>query len=413
MRRLLCTALLLLCCAYGCIAAVVQPLPKRGQGPWDTYTVSVADTDDDDDPTEKVKENWQPIRIAVSPKGVSDAVHYCRSRKLGARWGYPRKTNFDQALCHPTEGMTLERANLFVNKILRAAIRLHAERLKVKRESGKLIITGDTVLFFGKLCPEVKIPSEHEKEGVANADFVLYAGVSIYKPDTVVCSYNLQKRPIAASMNIRPKDIADTRHFTRIVAHELGHGLGFDNMALNKVSALVSVVRNDVHYELRHALIKEKVSEHYGCPAATGMRLEKDKGNQVIRHFDRRIAKDELMSPYSGSSNGMFYTALTLAVFESTGHYKANFAKAENMSWGRNAGCVFLKKKCRDDSLSNYGDMFCDIDSAGPLQCTSDRFALGKCSQTWKSDALSWQKCMSRYAENEMAELDDVCPIIK
>ncbi|ORC85918.1 uncharacterized protein TM35_000311040, partial [Trypanosoma theileri] len=134
MRCLLCTALLLLCCAYGCIAAVVQPLPQRGQGPWDTYTLSVPGADTD--VPKKVEENWQPIRIAVSSHGVAWTVNHCLYKKAGARWRYAlNDPHFDKVVCYRRDGMTLEKANLFLNKILPAAISLHAERLKVKRES--------------------------------------------------------------------------------------------------------------------------------------------------------------------------------------------------------------------------------------------------------------------------------------
>ncbi|ORC83448.1 surface protease GP63, partial [Trypanosoma theileri] len=413
MRRLLCTALFLLCCAYGCIAAVVQPLPQTGQGPWDTYTVAVTD----DGLPKKGQENWQPIRIAVSSHGVAWTVNHCLYKKVGARWSYGyNNPHFDKVVCYRRDGITVEKANLFLNKILPAAISLHTERLKVKRVSGNLRISGSTDVFLGTFCKGAGIPAAHLDQGIPDADFVLYVGLAIYKPATTVCSYNAEKRPTSASIKFRPRDIADTRHFTRIVAHEIGHGLGFNSRVIGSREMLTIVTDGNygVQYEVRRTLMVEKVREHYDCPTATGMKLEKDAQHYYYPHFDRRIAKDELMSPYSGSSNGMFYTALTLAAFESTGHYKAVFSKAENMSWGRNAGCDFLKKKCRDDELSKYKDMFCDIKSTEPLQCTSDRFALGKCSKTWKSDALKWQHCLFNQRDGpKMAELDDECPIIK
>ncbi|ORC84292.1 surface protease GP63 [Trypanosoma theileri] len=415
MRRLLCTALLLLCCAYGCIAAVVQPLPKRGQGPWDTYTLSVPGVDTD--VPEKVEENWQPIRFAVSSHGVAWTVNHCLYRKVGARWSYGyNNPHFDKVVCYRRDGITVEKANLFLNKILPAAISLHTERLKVKRVSGNLMISRSTGVFLGKMCKGVGIPAAHLEEGIPDADFVLYVGIAIYKPATTVCSYNAEERPTSASIKFRPRDIVDTRHFTRIVAHEIGHGLGFNNRLMNSKEMLTLVTGGSygVQYEFRSTLMEKMVRDHYGCHNATGIRLENDAQHYYYPHWDRRIAKDELMSPYSGSSNGMFYTALTLAVFESTGHYKANFSRAENMSWGRNAGCDFLDKKCRDDNMSKYSGMFCNLKSTEELQCTSDRFALGKCSKTWKSDALKWQHCLFNERDGpKMAELDDECPIIK
>lgn len=41
------------------------------------------------------------------------------------------------------------------------------------------------------------------------------------------------------------------------------------------------------------------------------------------------------------------YSRLTLALMEDTGWYKANYSMAQDLSWGKNLGCDFVMKSCK------------------------------------------------------------------
>ncbi|EKG07695.1 surface protease GP63, putative,metallopeptidase, putative, partial [Trypanosoma cruzi] len=121
----------------------------------------------------------------------------------------------------------------------------------------------------------------------------------------------------------------------------------------------------------------EKTREHFNCMSATGMELEDEGGPRTaLSHWKRRNAKDELMAAIPGIG---YYTALTMAAFEDTGFYKANWGTEEPMSWGNNSGCALLTEKCVINGVTQYPEMFCTVNSS-LLSCTSDRLALGHCT---------------------------------
>ena len=57
---------------------------------------------------------------------------------------------------------------------------------------------------------------------------------------------------------------------------------------------------------------------------------------------------DEFMAYGEGGQ----ISAITLAMMEELGHYKAEYSNAQCMLWGRNQGCEFVESRCgvrRDD----------------------------------------------------------------
>ncbi|ORC85920.1 surface protease GP63 [Trypanosoma theileri] len=397
MRRLLCTALLLLCCAYGCIAAVVQPLPQKGQGPWDTYTLSVTETE-----LERKKEGFQPIRFAVSAKEIDRVLKYCKHHKDGKlddaekdqlEYGFKIDIEKHDDFCDEAgpNVVTPEKKRTLLRDVLPVALKLHSERLSVKRVEKLELPLKESVEFSSK-CPNVSVPKEH-KQGISDADFMLYVGLTEKYVPVQICSYDTQERPTSALIKFIPKEIDDTRYFIRLTAHEVAHALGFEIEMMKKhnVIAEENTGTNKDQLVASNALIDKKMKEQYDCSKdddveIKGMPSENKASETGPLHWKRLIAKDELMSPYTPDDKyvtGAYYTSLTLAVFHSMPFYSANFSMAESMSWGKNAGCEFLKGKDKETykgtKSNKYSEMFCDkVEPA--LQCTSDRFALGMCS---------------------------------
>ncbi|ORC89309.1 BES15S03c, partial [Trypanosoma theileri] len=66
--------------------------------------------------------------------------------------------------------------------------------------------------------------------------------------------------------------------------------------------------------------------KHYNCEVelVTGMYMEEEGNGPSKFHWERRIAKDELMSPYTEEPTGMYNTNLTLGAFHSMPFYKAH-----------------------------------------------------------------------------------------
>ncbi|ORC83439.1 surface protease GP63 [Trypanosoma theileri] len=429
MRRLLCTALLLLCCAYGCIAAVVQPLPQKGQGPWDTYIVSATDVPG------KVEENWQPIRFAVSAKEMNKALAYCRRYEVLDEVGENEEYGFtlendqnEEEFCDAVKTMTDKKKIMLLRDVLPAALKLHSERLRVEREKLELSLNGKEE--FSSKCPNVSIPKEHQ-QGIPNADFMLYVGLIDEHQPPKICSRNTKGRPTSALIKFVPKEIDDTRYYIRFTAHEVAHALGFEIETMTAQKVVEEEKEKKVLLAKSKTVLDKVVKEHYGCSdynEIKGVTLQNKPGDNAPLHWKRLIAKGELMSPYNSDPNvkhvtGAYYTALTLAVFDSMPFYSANFDMAENMSWGKNVGCEFLKGKDKDKIITQkripkkYSEMFCD-EVKPAVQCTSDRFALGRCTKEMPKEIekklpLDYLILFNSITSDPEKDLMDDYPIIK
>ncbi|ORC87499.1 surface protease GP63, partial [Trypanosoma theileri] len=407
MRHLLCPVLLLLllCCAGTSLAAVVQHLPQKGESAFHAYTVANHG---------KSGRNWKPIHIEVSAEDVDKVLKSCdRKRAWAERTGRSfLRTDEDKALCDDETGITDKKKDLLLNKLLPDAIQLHTDRLSIERKEGKVVVSASTIRSFSTEC-KVTVASDHKTNGFPNADFVLFVGLAASQTPTRICSQELDKRPTSALIHFVPKDIVDTRHFVRTAAHEIAHGLGFLVNRMKDLGLIKYGAMGANKMAVYSKIMQRKMRKHYDCEVelVTGMYMEDEGNGQYTSHWERRIAKDELMSPYTGEPSGMYYTALTLAAFHSMPFYKANFNMAESMSWGKKSGCDLLHKTCTRSKyeLMKYTSMFCD-ENEPVLQCTSDRFALGMCSSISVLDTLPevYSYFTKTAGQNEMT---NGCPI--
>ncbi|ORC91502.1 surface protease GP63 [Trypanosoma theileri] len=426
MRHLLWTALFLLYCSCGCLAAVVQQLPQKGENALQAYTVST--------PSAPNGEEWKPIRIAVYTKYVEDVMNYCIAEKKEIPSEYnvhqglknDLESQFKQ-LCEGENKMTTKRMHTLFKEVLPQAIKLHRDRLKVKPMKDKLKLWKEdyynTENIFGKFCQQFFVPEEHVKDGVSDADFLLYVRLSPYGQDSHICTYEdyTKVRPTSARISFVPKEINATRHYIRLAARNIAFGLGFGEFVdataiagnhrvfLNGGWKQVTVVTGGA--------LKEKMNQQFNCSETGGIPLD-FKDTNYISQWERRIAKDELMSPYTGEPTGMFYTALTLAVFDTRTYYQVDFSMAEPMSWGNQSGCELFKSKCQDiieKDLGNLSKTFCKESKDEPtLQCTSDRFGLGVCSKDDnKKDGMPAEYNYFKKNNIRNSDMMEGCPIIK
>ncbi|ORC81072.1 surface protease GP63 [Trypanosoma theileri] len=423
MRYLLWAALFLLYCSCGCLAAVVQQLPQKGESALQAYTVSTA---------AKAGEDWQPIRIAVYTKYVEDVMNYCNKKEMPSEYDKTTdlKKNLEsqfEKLCTGENKMTTKRMHILFRDLLPQAIKLHTDRLKVKPLQGNLKLwkedyEGDISHPLIRICDQFLVPEEHLDSGVSDADFMLYVRLSPYGQDYHICTRdkNNQVRPTSARISFVPKEINATRYQIRLAARNIAFGLGFGEFVdIEPIAGTLPITVNGVPKRSTKVVlsgnVKKKMVEHYNCQDYAGMILRYN-GSTSHSEWERRIAKDELMSPYTGEPTGMFYTALTLAVFDAMDFYQADFDMAEPMSWGKGFGCELFTSTCKDiieKDLGNLSKTFCkESDGEHSLQCTSDRFGLGVCSEDDNTHGMpDGYKFFE--AVGEQSEMMKECPIIK
>ncbi|RNE99055.1 surface protease GP63, partial [Trypanosoma conorhini] len=259
-----------------------------------------------------------------------------------------------------------------------AAVKLHAERLLVRPLEGPLKVP---TFAADSVCGQFTVPAAHHTPGVDDADMVLYFAAAPGGVWALPCATLDDGRPIVGAVNLAPANLFHGRLATRIAAHEIAHALGFSyqQMAAHRMVRNVTGVRGrklSVVVNSTNAAMAAR--EHYDCDGIRGMELYdfNGDGSALESHWSERNAKDELMAPLGGAG---LYTELTLGAFVDLGFYKANWAAAEPMAWGKSSGCELLRKKCAQLSLSNYPKMFCN-ESDFHLRCTSDRYFSGRCT---------------------------------
>lgn len=93
--------------------------------------------------------------------------------------------------------------------------------------------------------------------------------------------------------------------------------------------------------------VVEEVRKHFNCSKLEGAELE-DQGEDgtALTHWEKRVFENEAMT--GTHTQNPVYSRITLALMEDTGWYKANYSMAQTLNWGKNLGCEFSMKSCKE-----------------------------------------------------------------
>ena len=354
---------------------------------------------------------WQPIRIRVFTEDLQNPSKYC-TKAGDVRPDFQGST----ATCTKNDVLTDGKKTVLTELLIPSAIQLHEDRLNVQRVSGSIVV--DPSISSDSICGQFTIPASHTTTGVSGADFVLYMSAGPTSGSTIAWAITCQYfgdtgRPAVGASNVSPKYISADPQTVRVIAHELLHALGFSvtTFRARGILSTVSLRGKGASPVLASSNVVARTQAQYGCSTQTFMELE-DKGGAgtAYSHWKRRSAKDELMAGISGVGH---YTALTIAAMEDTGFYKGNYAKAEPMSYGQNAGCGLATSKCVVNGVSQFSGMFC-ASTGSDMTCTSDRTAIGHCAiATYTSALPSYFQYFADATRGGGDALMDYCPYIQ
>ncbi|KAK7199295.1 major surface protease gp63 [Novymonas esmeraldas] len=321
--------------------------------------------------------DWTPIRIAVFTDDIADSSRYCTEAGQ-------RRPDFDgdTVTCEPDDVLTDTKKQTLLEFLIPSAVRLHEERLSVQRERGNIVV--DQLIDQDRECRDFSVPASHRSEGVANADFVLYVAAGPTVGTTVAwaftCQYFDNVRPSVGVVNVSPKHITNEQQAMRVIAHEILHALGFSFQIFEARGMVdyVSSLRGKSNVPvIRSPLVAAQARAHFGCYRRTFLELEDMGGESTeLSHWKRRSMKDDLMA---GTTGAGIYSAITIAAMEDLGFYKGNYAMAEPMMYGRNAGCGLVTDECVVNGTSKFPEMFCGSVDDTKLVCASDRLTVGYC----------------------------------
>jgi leishmanolysin-like peptidase len=319
--------------------------------------------------------------------------------------------------------------------------------------------------------------------GIEGADFVFYVSARqterCHKGLTVAYAAHCQQesaldRPIAGHANLCPDSIStkpqELSTLLSTVKHEILHALGFSvslyaffrdengnprtprkpdtgKPYLNEKlqihqwsdSTIKKFVREKWAVKGGHIKrvvdmmvtprVKEEARRHFNCSILEGAELE-DQGGEgtALTHWEKRILENEAMT--GTHTQSPVFSRITLALMEDSGWYKANYSMASPLSWGKNMGCDFAMKSCKDWIISNTRKgksihPFCSKVKRDPLQteCTDDRNSVALCNLVRHEFPLppeyqNFDKLAHVETGNEMyfggsVSLADHCPYIQ
>jgi leishmanolysin len=345
------------------------------------------------------------MRIVVSTQDLVTSGQYC------ARVGevVPNKQGAS-VTCTSDDILTDAKKSILLNNILPAAIAKLSSALLVEPVTRAITVPSDACTWF-------TIPASHATTGVANADYVLYVGAAPTSGSTLAwaggCSSDSSGRIVVGRANFGPKYIswateADQSETVATAVHELMHALGFSETSFAGNIA-TRTLRGKTAKVLTYPLATSTFKTYLGCDssAVDGIELE-DEGSagSAGSHFERRVLKEELMTAAGGDK----MSALSLAVLQASGHYTADFSKAEGMTWGSKAGCGFVTAKC-NTALGGRDAYWCFVESVEA--CTADFKAAGACAVSrYDSDLPSYFQYFSDPTLGGPAFFDG-CPYVQ
>jgi len=291
----------------------------------------------------------------------------------------------------------------------------------------------------GRNCKQ----EEEAGKGVSGVDFVLYVSALTTaqcleavggEAETVAYAAHCQQeakldRPVAGHTNICPEAIStaerDIQSLGSTLKHELLHAFGFSsslfaffrdkngNPLTNRgddgkppINSALQVrqwsekiiktvprrwkVRKGTLEKTTHVMVTprvvEEVRRHFDCPSLEGAELEDQGGDgTAFTHWEKRIFQNEAMTGTVHTAKPV-YTRMTLALLEDSGWYIPDYSHAQELSWGKGAGCEFAVKSCKE-LMDQTSDMdkatpFCNslMQNAEKTFCTEDKESVGSCN---------------------------------
>lgn len=336
-------------------------------------------TDDDDSNNRNLQETadlFQPMRIRFETKALDDMRDTTNAAKI----------------------------DFIKNEILPRTAKFWSQALSVVPVAGNLrISTGE--LDNREYCGDyefTRVPSDHISDGLEEADLVLYVSGT---PSSrfcsfqtlavaVACNFDQFDRPTAGAINVclstveldtdgtaSPAVIQDN---VDVAIHEVSHILGHSSnsyrffrdpdtgealtprpFSTREVTCVDSVTRNLIlpadntmkFFEATNgqryaSIVTPKVRaitrNQFDCQSLEGAQLENQPTGAdscTGDHWDERLFYDNALSGVISPTTNIL-TPMTLALFEDSGWYRANYTQASISPWGLGAGCDFATGPC-------------------------------------------------------------------
>lgn len=336
--------------------------------------------------------------------------------------------------CTEKDVLTPMMKDYILNSLMSGAVNYFQQALRVQPVVGNLVVSGSS-------C-SVSIPQSHQTTGVPDADFIAYVTAvplaasanSATVAWATTCTTDVSGRPIVGHINFVPQALGNNvlrkSHIQTLdvntAIHELTHALGFSApffpngyVDLNGVRQTGGTIRRQVRgkdlpggSQATHFVSPRIVNvgkAFFGCSTLDAVEIEDQGGSGTSgSHWEKRILYLEYMAGVMSTAT-TYLSSFTLAYFEDTGFYQANYAVAQDdMIFGKGKGCNFISQKCDVLGASNG---FCFDEDDSHLYCSPDFRGIGSCKiGAYGSSLPSAMQYFSDPKKGGVVEVVDYCP---
>lgn len=355
---------------------------------------------------------WTSLRISISALNIHNST-MC----LAVGQVVQSLDGSGAVTCTVDDIVTAALVQKFIEKEVALAILLQEERIRVQATKGPWLVTNMT----GTMCSSYEVPTENATEGVTDADLVLYLSVTPsqqnWQMSSAICKVFDDNRPAVGVLNVPGALInaGDKMKLLYMLLHQLTHLLGFSYyfFSLANMVQMVSGIRGKPYSVpvLNSSTVVSAARKLFNCSLLTFIELEDTltSNDMQYSHWKKRNVANELMAD---TTNGVQYSALTLAALQDLGYYDVDLSLAAPLQWGGEAGCTFLDIKCLVDSNTEWPQWFCS-QNENALRCTNNRRSLGSCRVELNSQAFpTYFQYFSNTEQGGIWSTMDYCPYV-
>ncbi|CAG9330373.1 unnamed protein product [Blepharisma stoltei] len=290
------------------------------------------------------------------------------------------------------------------------------------------VVKVSTLTVSSTSCLNYTIPSELNK-GITDGDVAILFKYNATGDDLAwaqICEVDpdLSMRPILGVIYIQ--GTWENKTWEQIyaqVVHQIAHILVFNAKLLPYFSekqgewlgisnVLGSYYRrsSEVSY-IKTSSVINKAEIAFGCNNLYGMDLASitsDTASSI--HWSKRLMFNDFMVPDSDVYY-VVYSDISLALFQDSGWYQANYDYSDTIVWGYQAGCTFFTDSCVTDGAPNFSN-FCNLTS-GTSYCDATHTFKGMCNLGTYTDKIpaEYQYFSSPYMGGDDKYLD-YCPVV-
>ncbi|CAD8198730.1 unnamed protein product [Paramecium pentaurelia] len=245
-------------------------------------------------------------------------------------------------------------------KLIKSASHFTEDTYKVKRSKNNIVLNV-------KQCHHIKVPKQHRKKGIKNADFILYVTETDIAESWIAksspCLYDQNYRPVAGQIILNnyhfQKNLNELDKYERLgtIVHEFTHTLGFHRRIIDHFN-MTEMIQDKLY--LKSPGIIEYAKQYFNCSSLQYLPLEDDGGPTAqFSHFEKMTFNQEIMT--GTASRDTVYSKFTMLVLQDTGIYQANLNKAGRYEWGMNQGCLAAQGGCDSPTICKLAknERFC------------------------------------------------------